>query len=105
MTTPRPLPASWIPPDVHPHPDWMTRARCLDGDHHPDAWFPEGMGQPPASSRAIEACGGCDVRLKCLQYALDIEGSLGEQSRFGIWGGLTPGQRAKLASRRGRRAA
>jgi WhiB family redox-sensing transcriptional regulator len=97
MTT-RPLPKSWIPPAVEPQPAWMKRARCLSGDEHPDQWFPEGERKVPAERRAIQACRACPVRLACLQYALEIESGLGEQSRHGIWGAMTPGQRAKLAA-------
>lgn len=66
-------------------PEWMSEGICAQIDA--EEWFPEKGG----SSRAAQAvCATCPVRTQCLQYAVD------NSERFGIWGGLTEGQRRKL---------
>jgi hypothetical protein len=66
-------------------PTWTARAACRD-TAHPDQWFAS------KSSAARAVCAGCSVRVEC--------GEAGRRERFGIWGGLTPGQRRPR--RRGR---
>lgn len=67
-------------------PDWRDRALCAQTD--PEAFFPEKGG---SSREAKKVCRNCEVRPECLQDAL----RRGE--RFGVWGGLTEGERRKLA--------
>lgn len=71
---------------------WMSEGICaqIDTEH----FFPE-LGQTSTVARKI--CGGCPVRVKCLNYALD------EEIRDGIWGGTTGKQRYALR-RQGRAA-
>jgi hypothetical protein len=38
----------------------------------------------------------CPVRTQCLALALELEGDADRYSRDGIWGGLTPQERAAL---------
>jgi WhiB family redox-sensing transcriptional regulator len=75
---------------------WQERANCLGVD--PDLFFPE---RGASTREAKSVCGGCEVRLECLEYAL----CNGE--KFGIWGGLSERERRRLRRQRAlaRRAA
>lgn len=42
-----------------------------------------------STKRALDLCSTCPVKLKCLTYSLEWE-------PFGIWGGMTERQRARL---------
>lgn len=55
----------------------------------PDLWFSEDRHN---IKRAKDICGGCPVRLECLKVALD-----GNEA-FGIFGGLTPDERAGITT-------
>lgn len=67
-------------------------APCTWPDSDPDAWFSRG-GRP---REAIDACGFCPMRERCLAAALAFESGRNGHDRFGIWGGLTPHERAAL---------
>lgn len=57
----------------------------------PEAWWPPGRPRAAESERfaaAVDACGACLVRELCAAYAV----AAGE--RDGVWGGLTPADRA-----------
>lgn len=69
--------------------DWSQQARCRGLD--PDQFFVRGSAQ---SRQAIKVCQRCDVRVECLQYALD------NAVEFGVWGGMTERQRRALIRRR-----
>lgn len=90
----------WL--DSH-QPPWVYQGACR-GSENPDAWFPETLYGPgdrrsPDVQRAYEQqrdhalalCRGCPVRVDCLSHALATD------TRYGIWGGLTPAQREQLA--------
>lgn len=66
-------------------PAWQDRALCAETD--PEAFFPEKGG---STQEAKRVCRGCDVRAECLEYAL------GNDERFGIWGGLSERERRRL---------
>jgi WhiB family redox-sensing transcriptional regulator len=70
--------------------DWRSRAACRDAD--PDLFFPEGTAGPAlqTAERAKRLCGACPVQARCLDWALD------HHAAFGIWGGLTEGERREL---------
>ena len=77
-----------------------TEASCVG---LPDDFFPE-RGTAQISARdAKKICNGeidgfvCPIRDKCLEYALE------RKERFGIWGGKSERERAKIA--KGRRVA
>ena len=76
--------------------DWTIDALCasIDGD----LWYtdPEGAGTGMEGRTAIRICGDCPVQAQCLHAAMRLEQGMGRKSRFGIWGGLTPTQRATL---------
>lgn len=74
--------------------DWRERAACRDAD--PELFFHEGdsifaLGY---QARAKQICAGCPVADRCLAEAL----RLGEP--FGVWGGMTPGERRWATDRR-----
>ena len=64
---------------------WQERALCAQTD--PEAFFPEKGG---STREAKRICMGCEVRDKCLEYAL------ANDERFGIWGGLSERERRRL---------
>jgi WhiB family redox-sensing transcriptional regulator len=69
--------------------DWQGKARCTEVD--PEIFFPERGG----SSRAARAvCADCEVRLECLEYALN------NKEQFGIWGGTSERERRRLRKER-----
>jgi len=69
---------------------WQSTGNCLDKD--PDLFFPE----RGASTRAAKAiCNACEVRVECLEFALE------NRISFGIWGGKSGRERRlMLRSRR-----
>jgi Transcription factor WhiB len=69
------FPGTRVDPDVE----------ALCAAHDPDWWF-----EPAMFDQAVEICGRCSMRSGCLDRALQS----GE--RLGVWGGLTPDQRAAL---------
>jgi WhiB family redox-sensing transcriptional regulator len=69
-------------------PDWQDLARCAETD--PEAFFPEEGGPSPAK----KICRSCEVRVECLEYALDNE------IMSGIWGGVSERERRGLHRRR-----
>jgi WhiB family transcriptional regulator, redox-sensing transcriptional regulator len=71
--------------------EWMAGAACVRRD--PELWQP--LAEPPKSpverrriQLAKSICYGCPVREECLIYAI-VTGQ-----RYGIWGGMTPRERA-----------
>lgn len=66
-------------------------AACYGLD--PEAWFSDN-GQHQAA--AARVCKTCPHELACLGEALEAERGLGVSSRFGVWGGLGPTDRARL---------
>ena len=68
----------------------------------PDAWngnmlavrrvvelfYADPVDDPEATEMALEICGRCVVRSECAELYLD--------ERYGIWGGMTEGERALL---------
>jgi WhiB family redox-sensing transcriptional regulator len=67
---------------------WQTDSLCAQTD--PEAFFPEKGG---STRDAKKICGSCEVRSRCLEYALEND------ERFGIWGGLSERERRKLRKR------
>ena len=73
----------------------MTAIPCRDFDrHHPDQWFSE---SPDGLEAAAALCAGCPIAEQCLAVAMHAERGIGTYSRYGVFGGLTPDQRAQLA--------
>lgn len=67
---------------------WQVDALCAQTD--PEAFFPEKGG---STRDAKKVCAACHVKQECLDYAL------GNDERFGIWGGLSERERRKLKKR------
>jgi len=67
---------------------WQARALCAQTD--PEAFFPEKGG---STREAKRVCLSCEVRVECLEYALE------QDERFGIWGGLSERERRRLKRR------
>lgn len=64
--------------------DWSL-GLCLQTD--PEVFFPT-MGRVPNEAKRV--CARCEIRLDCLEEALEI-GDV-----FGVWGGTTQKERAKI---------
>lgn len=80
-------------PTTPTHPtDWQEHAACRFEDIN--LFFPlegdDGQDVALRYSLAKGICAFCPVRQPCLDYALTLD------ERFGVWGGLTPHQRAQL---------
>ncbi len=89
------------PLDLFNLPEWIGDSLCSKVGRAED-WFPAPGASPAELAETVAVCNACPVRLKCLQWALDLERReddmpLGKWSRHGIYGGLTPNQRHKLA--------
>ena len=67
---------------------WQSDSLCAQTD--PEAFFPEKGG---STRDAKKICSSCEVRARCLDYAL------ANDERFGIWGGLSERERRKLRKR------
>lgn len=72
---------------------WLDAAACLNED--PDLFFPVGKSQWKRRDieGAIQVCGSCDVRTRCLERALKVD------AEFGIWAGTTPLERKRIRRR------
>jgi WhiB family redox-sensing transcriptional regulator len=68
--------------------EWQERALCAQTD--PEAFFPEKGG---STREAKRVCLSCEVRVQCLDYALEND------ERFGIWGGLSERERRRVKKR------
>jgi len=65
---------------------WQTEASCRGVD--PETFFP---ATDEEAAAAIAICETCPVRLACLAFSLE------RNERYGVWGGLTEKERAKLS--------
>lgn len=65
--------------------NWQERSLCAQTD--PEAFFPEKGGSTRDAKRV---CMACEVRVQCLEYALEHD------ERFGIWGGLSERERRRV---------
>ena len=70
--------------------DWRDSANCLALDVND--FYPEKGGSVPRTVYAV--CAECDVRQVCLDWAIE------HGERDGIWGGLSPTRRHKIAKAR-----
>jgi WhiB family redox-sensing transcriptional regulator len=73
--------------------DWWQQAACRDTD--PDLFAYDPTSHPPTTAEAAKAvCAGCPVTGDCLDFALGTMRA--SQDLTGIYGGLTPAERATL---------
>ena len=71
--------------------EWWERAICRDAD--PDLFAYDPTTDPPATAEAAKAvCAGCPVTGDCLDFAFQTMQA--GQDLTGIYGGLTPAERA-----------
>jgi len=70
---------------------YLEEAACRGLD--PEVFYAESAA---AVVRAKTLCGSCDVRTRCLEWAIKRE-------EFGVWGGTTARERAALRRERGLR--
>ena len=68
---------------------WKDLSNCLGVD--PDLFFPE---RGASTREAKEVCRGCEVRIDCLEYALQ------NGEKFGIWGGMSERARRRIRRQR-----
>ena len=77
---------------VHETPDeyaWMLHGKCRGVK--PADFFPsDGLGVEAAQ----QVCRTCDVRLECLEYALE------NRIEHGVWGGASERERRRILRRR-----
>jgi len=66
--------------------DWAARALCAEVSG--DLFYPE-LGEDAERAKAV--CRGCEVRVECLEYSLEID------DREGIFGGFTERIRRGIA--------
>ncbi|MFM9629422.1 WhiB family transcriptional regulator [Streptomyces galilaeus] len=82
-------------PDTAVVADWRQSGACRAED--PEDFFP--VGATPAAKaterHAKAVCFRCPSSLECGQWALQT------RQPFGIWGGMTEAERAKILRRRG----
>lgn len=86
---------------TNPRGRWQYRARCRGLDLN--LFVPDGkVGGEARRAHAWAArfCASCPVTRQCLELALTAEGNAPAQSRFGVYGGLSPDQRHDLYRRR-----
>ncbi len=69
---------------------WRDQAVCRDTD--PELFFPVGTtGQALLQlSKAKETCDQCEVKVQCLQFALDTN------QDSGVWGGTSEEERRSI---------
>ena len=76
--------------------DWEWKASALCAQADPDLWFPQVEATGEQRHAPVRICGDCPVQDTCLKDAMRREHGLSTRMRFGIWGGLTPTQRALM---------
>jgi hypothetical protein len=70
----------------HPRLAWRTRAACR---HYPQLDWIEPSPLDAGECRSV--CGGCPVRVECLEFALE------SREPWGIWGSLDTDERREVA--------
>lgn len=86
-------------PTTEPAGQWLKAAACRAPGIHPDEMFPDDSNEA-GIERARSICRRCPVRAACLDECLQREGGRSSVSRFGVYAGLTPRQRAREYARR-----
>ena len=92
-----------VTPEPTPPTAWQTRAACLGTD--PSLFIPDDHAPSHSYARGRAVCMGCPARQACLDDAMAREGRAAARYRAGLWGGLSPEQRANLAAVRSGRPA
>lgn len=81
---------------------WRNEGLCNLPGEDPELWYPDGYtGRALAQAEeARSVCLACPVRGACLEDALAYEDGKSKHYRFGVAGGMFPGERAREAYRR-----
>jgi hypothetical protein len=74
---------------------WERRAACRAEGVDPE-WFFPAQENGPSLSKARSICERCPVKEECFLKAMASEGGKPIKSRFGVYAGLTGGQRHGL---------
>lgn len=76
--------------------NWQSKGACRGED--PELFFPIGNTGPAMlqTEEAKQVCRRCDVREKCLDWALE------HGQDYGVWGGLSEDERRALKRRNAR---
>jgi WhiB family transcriptional regulator, redox-sensing transcriptional regulator len=69
---------------------WQNRGLCRSGRYDPNLWYPEGPDSERKSAKPIKVCCTCPVMTQCRAWAL------AKHEIFGVWGGLSEGDRQSL---------
>lgn len=77
--------------DIKHH--WAQDALCAQID--PEIFFPN---KGESIKQAVSICSQCPVRQECLDAALEEEAASSGYGRYGIRGGLTARERARIAN-------
>ena len=78
---------------------WREHAACAAPEHDTELWYPD-PGNIIDRRTAIIICRTCPVQTECLDAALEYERPWGSMSSpFGIWGGRTAEERARMLGR------
>lgn len=77
---------------LNENPEWMKKARCRETD--PEIFYPEQGSGHYIATQAKRICNSCEVKVECLQYALD------NNEAHGIWGGLNEKSRRQYKRKR-----
>jgi WhiB family transcriptional regulator, redox-sensing transcriptional regulator len=75
---------------------WAGRGACRGSD--PELFFPITQSGPAISqiAKARAICARCPVRAQCLEFAMD------SGQDFGVWGGMSEGERRTLRRKQSR---
>lgn len=97
---------SYSPTSLPRAEDWRDRAACADERYQPirNFWFADDSNIADIRT-ATTICGHCPVREACLAAASTEEQGRGQQSMYGIRGGLTAKQRWLRKKREAKRRA
>lgn len=72
--------------------EWMAQAACANLDDLDPVFFPpKQKGKKTDYRRAKAVCRRCPVRAHCLMYAI------AHKIPYGVWGGLTERERARIS--------
>lgn len=74
---------------------WAPQAAC--SGHETNLWFPETPQGRDYFAKARQICQTCEVQADCLEFALSFDQDL---DRFGMFGGKSPKERAKIRDER-----
>lgn len=85
-------PASYTPAYEHGALDWQQNALCQRASRDRLRDFFPGKGSRHVAAKQV--CAACPVTNECLEFALASD------EQHGVWGGLNPRERARLARQR-----